>query len=101
MFSSAFASSACAQIPVKGPVHGPRGESGPIHGEGVRSSGARCGAPVRRVAQPRRTSRMVSARSLPARSGHRIDWPTLRPIRAAPIGVRMEMRPASISASPG
>ena len=35
------------------------------------------------------------------RLGHVIDWPSVRPISAAPIGVMMEMRFSAMSASSG
>lgn len=47
------------------------------------------------------TAFTVSSWVTPSRPVQRIDWPGLRPISAAPMGVRMEMRPASMSASPG
>ena len=37
----------------------------------------------------------------PSRAVQAMDWPAASPIRAVPIGVRIEIRPCSISASPG
>ncbi len=47
------------------------------------------------------TLTIVSVRSLPLRSGHRIDCPSLRPMSPAPTGVRIEIRPAEMLASLG
>src|SRR5690606_37533754 len=38
---------------------------------------------------------------LPSRAVQEIDWPGARPISAVPIGVRIEILPCAISASPG
>src|SRR5690606_24371450 len=37
----------------------------------------------------------------PSRAVQSIDWPAERPISAAPMGVRIEILPSAISASPG
>ena len=47
------------------------------------------------------TSTTDKARSRPSRSGQLIDCPRRNPISPAPIGVRIDMRPAAISASCG
>lgn len=54
------------------------------------------------AAQPSCTTFIITnRRSCPSRSGHMIDWPSRRPTRPAPIGVRIEIRPADMSASAG
>lgn len=44
------------------------------------------------------TASTVSFFSVPRRSRHWMDWPGESPIRAAPTGVRIEMRPCCASA---
>ena len=48
-----------------------------------------------------RTFSTVSDRQPPVGVCHSMDWPTDRPISAAPTGVRIEILPASMSASCG